>query len=86
MDLSWMDGIELINEAMEQKQDKRDWEVWLSIYPNMTKENFIPFEKFKNKNISKDNVKKELTSKEIIERAESKRKLHQGKHDGVVRE
>jgi hypothetical protein len=27
MDLSWMDGIELINEAMEQKQDKRDWEV-----------------------------------------------------------
>jgi hypothetical protein len=38
-----------------------------------------------NKNISKDDVKKELTSEEIIERAESKRKLHQGKHKGVVR-
>ena len=85
MNLSWIDGIELINEAMEQKQDKRDWEVWLSIYPTMTKENFIPFEKFKSKNISKDDVKKELTSKEIIERAESKRLLHQGKHKGVVK-
>lgn len=85
MDLCWIDGIELINEALEQRQEQKDWEVWLSIYPNMTKENFIPFEKFKNKTSINENTKKELTSKEIIERAESKRKLHQGTHDGVVK-
>jgi hypothetical protein len=86
MILSWTDGIELINEAMEEIDKQKDWETWLVAYAGMTKETFIPFEKFRTKTINKKENKKELTSEEIIERAESKRKLHQGKHDGVVRE
>ena len=86
MNLCWIDGIELINEAMKKIQEQKDWEMWLTLYPNMTKENFIPFEKFRNKTIDEKETKKELTSAEIIERAESKRKLHQGTHKGVVRD
>lgn len=81
--LSWQDGIKLINKALEKQTEQRDWDMWISIYPNMDKKSFIPFEKFRGK--KQNLIKKEnnLTKNEIIERAEEIRKLHQGKHEGV---
>ncbi len=36
----------MILKAAEEKQKQTAWELWLPLYPWMTKENFVPFEKF----------------------------------------
>ena len=85
MFLYWQDGIKLINKAIEKKQEKRDWELYCTVYPSMDKKTFIPFEKFRGKKQMPGKLKKELTKEEIIAQAEEIRKLHQGKHEGVVK-
>jgi hypothetical protein len=82
--LDWIDGIELINKAILKQRERQEWEMWLTLYPNMDKKNFIPFEKFKSKQRT-GKPKKILSNNEIIEKAEEIRKLHQGKHEGVVK-
>lgn len=36
----------LAYEAVREDQKDKAWEVWLSRYATMTKETFVPFEKF----------------------------------------
>ena len=84
--LYWQDGIKLINKAIEKKQEKLDWELYCTVYPDMDKKTFVPFEKFRSKKQIPGKQKKELTKEEIIAQAEEIRKLHQGTHEGVVRE
>jgi hypothetical protein len=81
----WIDGIEIINKATEKEVEQREWEMWISIYPSMNKENFISFDKFRNKAIEKNITKKAKTSEELIAEAENKRLVHQGKHKGIVK-
>jgi hypothetical protein len=85
--LDWIDGIELINKAILKQRERQEWEMWLTLYPNMDKKNFISFEKFKSnqRSAKPKKPKKVLTDDEIIEKAEEIRKIHQGKHEGVVR-
>ena len=82
--LSWIDGIELINKAIEKRNEQKDWDMWLTLYPNMDKKTFISFDKFRGKKQVKVINNTKLTKEEIIEKAEELRKLHQGKHEGVV--
>ena len=84
--LYWKDGIKLINKAIEKKQETREWELYCTIYPEMDKKTFITFEKFRGKKQTQYKPKKELTKEEIIAQAEEIRKLHQGIHEGVVKE
>ena len=80
--LPWKKGINLINKAIEKRNEQRDWEMWISIYPNMDKVNFIPFEKFRSK--ARAPIKQtKLSNEEIIEQANELMKFHQGKHEGV---
>ena len=58
--------------------------MWLTLYPNMDKKTFISFDKFRGKKQVKVINNTKLTKEEIIEKAEELRKLHQGKHEGVV--
>jgi len=86
--LPWTDGIELINKAIEKRNEQRDWDMWISIYPTMDKKSFISFEKFRSKKqvVSVMHCKKHISAEEIIEKAEEIRKLHQGIHEGVAME
>lgn len=86
--LSWEDGIGLINKAFEKQDEQRDWEMWVSIYPQMDKKSFVPFGKFRSKKHFAPNIvkNKAMTKDEILEKAEEVRKLHQGKHEGVRKE
>jgi hypothetical protein len=84
--MNWIDGLKLINKALEKQNEQREWEMWISIYPKMDEKNFISFEKFKSKKQVKSQAKKHLTAQEIIEQAEEIRKLHQGTHEGVRKE
>lgn len=85
LNLYWEDGINLINKAIEKRNEQRDWEMWISVYPDMDKKTFVPFEKFRGKKQTPGKPKKELTKAEIIAQAEEIRKLHQGTHEGVAK-
>ena len=85
--MEWKDGLELINKALEKEEEQKDWEVWISIYPDMTEKNFISFRDYRiKKNSPPKKEKEKLTNEQIIANAESKRKIHQGEHKGIVRD
>lgn len=46
MSLDVVEFVGLINKALEKKEENRYWEMWLTLYPNMNKENFMPFSEF----------------------------------------
>lgn len=81
--MSWIDGINLINKAAEKRSEQKEWEMWISIYPNMDKNTFVPFEKFRSK--AQPQKQNNLTSQEILEKADELMRYHQGKHEGVVK-
>ena len=71
----------MINKAIEKRNEQKDWDIWLSIYPDMDKDTYIPFEKFRSKAVKVSRVTE--STEEIIARAEELRKIHQGIHEGV---
>jgi hypothetical protein len=77
----WEDGITLINKAIEKRNEEKDWEMWIAIYPNMDKKTFISFDKFRGKKevATPSKQKKNLTDKEIIAKAERLSKNHKKK-------
>ena len=73
--LSWQDGIRLINKAVEKNNDQRLWDLYCTIYPNMDKETFISFEKFKKPSVKAESREPEVkTNEEAIEKAEAVRR------------
>lgn len=82
--LTWIDGVEIINKAIEKTTEEKDWDLYISVYPNMDKSNFITFDKFKSKKQTVKNENK-LSKEEILQKAEELRKIHQGKHLGIVK-
>ncbi len=57
----------MINDAIEYDLEQSAWEIWLTLYPHFTSENFIPFEEFKNEQITKVRYKERKSYKEIEE-------------------
>lgn len=60
MALPYQIGIKQINKAIEEEKDSRLWEVWLTLYPGMTEENFISFEEFKGKQTKKKQTDQDM--------------------------
>lgn len=83
--LFWQDAINLINKALEKTAEQKDWDMWISIFPDMDKKTFVSFDEFRSKKKSRvtNTAATKLTKNEILEKAEELRKLHQGKHEGV---
>ena len=46
MSLDVDEFVRLINKSLEKREERKAWEMWLTLYPNMTKENFMPFSEF----------------------------------------
>lgn len=42
-------AVKAIKHSIEQNNERRVWEQWLTIYPHMNKDNFISFEDFYEK-------------------------------------
>lgn len=74
MSLLWYEGIKVINKAYEERDKQKLWEMWLARYPNMTKDDFIPFSEFYEANIVK-NVSKRPAKDILAEAAEIRKKL-----------
>jgi hypothetical protein len=41
-------------DAQDNDEEKRIWQLWASVYPYMSKENFVDYSEFKNKHLRKD--------------------------------
>lgn len=70
------DGIEIINQAINKVDEDKHWQVWLTMYPNMTEKTFVPFEKFYKRG-GKEKPKSKVSNKtpeEIMEMANKIRK------------
>ena len=39
-------GIKLIYKCLYELERRKAWDIWIALYPRMTKDNFMPFEKF----------------------------------------
>lgn len=75
LNLDFQSAIRLIKKAYEKDLEKRLWEMWLTLYPNMDKKNFIDFEEFKNK-IIKPNVETLANTNDVLlEVSEIRKKL-----------
>ena len=50
-----------------REAEKAAWEIWISVYPNFTKDNFIPFSDFKDQQLQDKPPKQIKTFEEIEE-------------------
>lgn len=50
-------GMRLIIKARERQEESRQWDLYCGIYPHMTKDNFIPFDKFYKKAAPRTSMK-----------------------------
>lgn len=66
-------GINLIYKAIEQRDERKAWEMWLTKYQNMNKDNFIPFTEFYKKANTK--VSQKPTEEILKESHEIRQKL-----------
>ena len=82
--MCWEDGINLINKAQEKVTEQFEWQLYCSILPHSSEKD-LTFDKFRNKKKTINNKKENLSIEEILEKAEELRKVHQGKHLGVVK-
>lgn len=47
MDLPF--DVSLITHALEHEREVSAWDLWISLYPNFTKDTFVSFDKFMDK-------------------------------------
>jgi hypothetical protein len=58
--------VKLLIEALKKERENDAWDMWLTLYPRMNKENFMSFEDFK-KEVIKSAVRVSNKTKEEIE-------------------
>lgn len=64
MGMNVEDGAELIVKAIEKRDEERAWQLYLTKYPYMTEEDYIPFDTFYNPNRGKEESK---SAEDILE-------------------
>lgn len=68
-------GISLINKAIEKREEQRAWGMWISKYPYMTKDSFVPFSQFYNQQTHTHTVSKRSTEDILREAEDIREKL-----------
>lgn len=64
--MDWQEARDIINKAYEKEFDKKAFSMWLTLYPNMDKKNFISFKDFKKELITPTTVNNKLSSNDEI--------------------
>jgi len=76
--MDWREGHDLILCAMKKERERKYWELWLVMYPHMTKDNFISFEEFK-KNHEQPQIISIKPASTILAEAEAIKHLIEGR-------
>ena len=63
------EGYDFIKVSYEADREEKVWQLWASLYPNMTKENYISFGEFKNSIIPTGQAEiEDLDTEEILDK------------------
>jgi hypothetical protein len=72
LNLEVNEGVLLINKALEERDKRSIWDMWIARYPWMDKESFMPFSEFLDlmigKNITTKSKEQILAEAEEIEK------------------
>ncbi len=58
-------GLNLIEESLDNELESKLWDKWLTLYPNMTEEEFISFDEFKDMHKPKKKINKKKIDKNV---------------------
>jgi len=75
MNLEMVEFLKLIRKALEKREEERLWDMWVSVYPNMDKKNFITFSEFYEKQRTQKIVNTQKTKEELLSEVEEIRKM-----------
>lgn len=89
MDLSFFDGIKLIQKFNEKITEQKIWEMWNIEHVWMDEDNYVSFEDYKNKALGKKTNKNKITKEELKKRkeeamAKAEQIRKQFKNDGYI--
>jgi len=76
--MPWQEGMDLIRYAMEQTTRRDCWEMWLTRYPYMTKDNFVPFSQYYNEQLRPKKISTR-PAEDILRDAEITKRLIEGR-------
>lgn len=81
MDLPLSAAVDYLMHAYEQEKERYAWELWKSMYPNMTSgvQKFIKFEDFKSKLFEKNHKLTQKSDNEIINEMTAIIAMHEGR-------
>lgn len=71
------------NNELEKQIIDKEWDMWISLYPNMNKNTFVSFSDFRGKLQSKETISKKSTMEILQETAYIKNKVQNGEIDKV---
>lgn len=81
--MEWEDTIEIINKAYEKEFENKAFSMWLTLYPNMDKKNFISFNDYKNQ-LTTPKVDNTLSSiDEVLNDVQEIRKMKARKEESI---
>lgn len=72
----------LLETAEEKEQEERLWQMWVSVYPNMDRKSYIPFEKFRDEAMGK-NIDRRTDAEILADVTAAERELRGGDEDGT---
>ena len=76
-------GVKLIHKAFEDIDRQRAWDVWVSAYPYMDKNNYVPFEKFYKPNDYSTKTDHKSTDELLALVKDTETKVREGKYREV---
>lgn len=80
--MDFEDGFELILKAFEKREEEKAWQMWLTLYPNMTKEKFMSFSEYYQK--LRQPISTRSTEEILAEVEEIRKALKEGEKVGDI--
>lgn len=74
------DGIEVLNSALIRERDERIFRQWLALLPNMTRQNFIAYDKFKQSIVGADDIDTRPAQEILAELDELEKQFERGEN------
>lgn len=69
LNMEFKEGYKFIKKVYDKELEEKAWQMWLVQYPNMTKNNFLTFNEFKEK-IIPPKIDKSINKEDLIKQAE----------------
>jgi hypothetical protein len=79
-------GVKLVKKCFYEQEKAKAWQMWISIYPQMTSSNFVPFSRFFTATLDDSEPKARKSAAELLAEAEEiqKRIYERGRENANI--